>query len=186
MPLVVALIVISVVVQLMGPSWPHALRYERTGILAGQWWRLLSAHVVHLGWSHLALNSAALLLIAYALGEHLGPRLWLGVTAVSALCVSLGLLLARPEVAWYVGLSGLAHGLFLAGAWGLAQRHRMAGLACLAAAALKIGHEQMAGALAGSAAWLGGEVIVDAHLFGAVGGLLTAWWGLAAARKRPQ
>src|SRR5690606_33885017 len=50
-----------------GPSSP-ALRYERADVLAGEWWRLLSGHVVHLGVSHLVLNLAGLVLIGWIFG----------------------------------------------------------------------------------------------------------------------
>ena len=34
-----------------------ALRFERSAIAAGEWWRLLGAHFVHLGWMHVLLDA---------------------------------------------------------------------------------------------------------------------------------
>ena len=34
------------------------LAYDRAGLGAGQVWRLLTAHFVHLGWTHMLLNLA--------------------------------------------------------------------------------------------------------------------------------
>jgi membrane associated rhomboid family serine protease len=65
-----ALMGAALVVQVLGEPAHLALRYERTAIVSCEWWRLVSAHLVHLGWAHLALNAAALLMIAVLLGEQ--------------------------------------------------------------------------------------------------------------------
>ena len=49
---------------LAGDAGREALRYDRTALAAGQWWRLLTAHFVHLDFDHAALNSLGLLLRA--------------------------------------------------------------------------------------------------------------------------
>src|SRR5258706_16337269 len=41
-----------------GPPWAAQLQYERASIGAGEWWRLLTAHWVHLGARHLLLDVA--------------------------------------------------------------------------------------------------------------------------------
>jgi len=40
----------------LGDSANELLRYDRGAIAAGGWWRLLTAHIVHLDASHLVLN----------------------------------------------------------------------------------------------------------------------------------
>lgn len=159
----------------LGDPATVALRYQRTALLDGQWWRLFSAHLVHLGWSHWALNMAGLALIWALLARELaGVFGWLVVLG-SALVIGLGLLQFDPALQWYVGLSGVLHGLFAAGAlrrWSYEPRAAMIMLAVLAA---KLVWEQFAGAMPGTGALAGGAVIVDAHLFGAVGGIITAW-----------
>lgn len=184
-PIALTLVIISVFVQAMGAPWAQALQYERAGVQAGQWWRLFSAHLVHLGWVHLALNSAAVMLVAFLLGEQFTSRSWLWITVVSALSVSSGLLLKSPQVHWYVGLSGLAHGLFLAGACGLIRQNLIGGATGLVGLAFKLWHEQTSGALAGSEALVGGAVIVDAHLFGALGGMLAALCAMVYPSAKP-
>jgi rhomboid family GlyGly-CTERM serine protease len=157
------------IVDLAGP-----LRYARESILAGQFWRIATGHLVHLGWAHLLLNLAAFALVWILFGPLLRAREWLTATAVSAVSVSIGLLWLDPNLAWYAGFSGALHGLFVAGtvaAW----RHGDRGaLLLLAAVAAKLGWEQWHGATAGTAALIGGAVVVDAHLYGTVGGLLFA------------
>src|SRR5476649_2797576 len=51
------------VIQSGGSTAQLALRYDRDGLAAGQWWRLLSAHVIHLGFEHALLDVAALALM---------------------------------------------------------------------------------------------------------------------------
>ena len=51
-------------------------------------------------------------------------------------------------------------------------RERLFAAAVLLAIAAKLGWEQWGGAMPGTAALAGGSVITEAHLYGAVGGLL--------------
>jgi len=165
LPLV--LIVSSVLLMLAGNELDGELRYERSAIMAGEIWRLFTGHLIHLGWSHLALNVGGLLLVWLLCGDSLTARLWWLVTLVCALGVSLGLLLFDPSLQWYVGLSGVLHGLLVAGgsvAWFKGQRDS---LLLLGAVALKLLWEQWVGPMPGSEASAGGHVVVDAHLYGA-------------------
>ena len=40
---------------LAGPAWEH-VRYDRQAILAGESWRLVSAHLIHVDFTHLAIG----------------------------------------------------------------------------------------------------------------------------------
>ncbi len=165
---------------------PSALRaqlsYDRVAVLEGQGWRLFTAHLVHLGWVHWAMNMAALLIVwAWLDGRLLRPCLG-AVILVSAAAVGLGLLWLAPAVGGYVGLSGVLHGIFAAaGVWTLHGRP-LAGLGLLGLLALKLAGEQVLGGSAVSEGAIGAPVIVEAHLYGALGGALAA--GLCAVRTR--
>ncbi len=170
-----------VVLALPGDSTQALLRYDRAAILDGQWWRLLSAHLLHLGGSHLLMNLAGLWLIWLLVGSALSPRSWLILLFADALITALALLILNPQLGWYVGLSGVLHGLLVAGASAdIRAGHRGTWL-LLGAVAFKLGWEQLAGPLPGSEASAGGTVIVDAHLYGALGGLL----GLLLPARQP-
>lgn len=148
------------------------LRYERSDVLAGDWWRLVTGQLVHLGPSHLALNLAGLALLAWVFGPGLRAGQWLVILAGSWFAIAAGFVLLEPQLAWYVGLSGLLHGLLLGAAVvdrGLGGRVRVL---LLAGVLLKLVWEQWAGALPLTAEAAGGPVIVDAHLYGGLGGLL--------------
>ena len=47
----------------LGDSLGALLRYDRSAIAAGGWWRLLTAHIVHLDAHHLILNELGLVLM---------------------------------------------------------------------------------------------------------------------------
>ncbi|MDH5323713.1 MAG: rhomboid family intramembrane serine protease, partial [Gammaproteobacteria bacterium] len=87
----------------------------------------------------------------------------------------------QPQLSWYVGLSGLLHGLLAAGTVS-GIRHRQVECSIIAAFLLgKLVYEQLFGALPGSEASSGGNVVVAAHLYGTLGGALAGL--LFALRK---
>lgn len=161
------------------PSIAPILRYDRAAIFAGEGWRLLSAHLVHLSWLHVLANLAALALLVLVLGRHARARAWLAVAVVSALGVGVGLLWLSPEVEWYVGLSGVLHGLFVYGAmraW--PTRPRIAAFILIGMAVkltLEFAMELWAGDDWPTLA-LAGPVITAAHRYGASAGVI--WMGL--------
>ena len=156
--------------QAGGTDVRETLAYQRAGVDAGQLWRLLSGHLVHLGWSHLAYNVAGLVLIGWLVGHAFDAWRWAGIVAASIVAIDTGFWVLNPELAWYVGMSGVLHGVLAGGV--LAGVREAFVLAAIIAG--KLAWEQWAGPLPGSEAASGGPVIVDAHLYGAVGGILGA------------
>lgn len=155
------------VLQLGGEDWALALRYERDALLAGQVWRFVTGHLVHVGWAHLGVNLAVAAVVTGALGRHLSLRALL----VCALGVSAGLFLALLRLQWYVGLSGVLHGGIVHGsleAW--RETRRRVWLVVLALVAVKVAWEHLRDPASGVAALIGAPVIVEAHLFGALSG----------------
>jgi rhomboid family GlyGly-CTERM serine protease len=177
---VAALLLLAAILQASGLT--PLLRYSREGIAAGEVWRLITGHLVHLGPAHFVLNAVGTVLAAALVGQQLRALAWAAVWIVCALGVSAGLWWLRPDVGWYVGLSGVLHGLIVAGALaGLGdRRERLFAAAVVAVIAAKLGWEQWSGAMPGTAALAGGSVITEAHLYGAVGGLLAGSAVLAA------
>ena len=181
------LLLAALLVALQALGLRDALEYRRAAVLHGQLWRLLTGNLVHLGWVHLLRDLAGLFLIWGLFASRLSERSWLALMLVSALAVSLGLLACSPQVAWYVGISGVLFGLFCAGAlleW--RERPRYAGALLLGMAAV-IGWTLHAGALPGETRDLGGAVVPQAHLYGALGAaafilLRQGWLRLRATR----
>jgi rhomboid family GlyGly-CTERM serine protease len=170
LPLLLA--ALSLLVAMLGNEIQNALRYDRLAIISGQWWRVFSAHVTHLGWSHLVMNLAGLALVWFLVGASLSTWRWIGVFLVCCLGVSAGLWAFNPELRWYVGLSGVLHGLLCAGCLISIRRGHSHNWPILILLWLKLIWEQVAGPLPGSATTAGGPVIVDAHFYGAISGLL--------------
>lgn len=159
------------------------LSYDRTEIINWQFWRLLSGHAVHIGWSHFALNAVGLLLIWQLVGSRFQTTHWLAILLGTIAGIDIGFWLLEPQLEWYVGLSGLLHGMLAAGVLGgLLDGHREAWLL----GALLVGkliYEQIAGPIPGSTESTGGAVIVAAHLYGALSGLAVGAFIAIRVRK---
>lgn len=158
------------------------LRYDRVGLEHLELWRLLTGHLVHLGWMHAVLNLAGLgLMWALFFGDY-SPRQWLAALAAAALAIDAGFWFLEPRLAWYVGLSGVLHGVMSAGTWAHLRRRDWDGWILAAFIVGKLVWEQTHGALPLSGAEGRLRVVVDAHLYGAIGGLLVALWLRPRAR----
>src|ERR1700746_1774855 len=62
--------------ELGGDAGRELLRYDRAALAAGQWWRLLTAHLVHLDFDHAALNSLGLVLMWALSARDYRPLHW--------------------------------------------------------------------------------------------------------------
>ncbi len=168
--------------QLAG--WMERLRFDRELLEQGDLLLLFSSQLVHLNWPHWALNMAGLGMIALLFGRYATSYYWGWVTVVSALAVGLGLWTLNPELRWYVGLSGALHGLMMAGILLEMRVNRFAGGFLLLLIVAKLVWEQLGGAMPGSERLIEGRVVVDSHLYGAIGGALAAGIHLLVARRK--
>ena len=145
--------------------------WDREAIAAGQWWRLLTAHLVHLDARHLLLNVFGLLLVVEMLCQ---PMTALEVTSLlltSAMGVSGLLWYLQSSLQWYAGLSGVLYGLWAAGAaltW-LSGCQRLAICACIALVVKLFLFNHSVASM---------PVVSIAHVYGAASGLLWVclWW----------
>jgi rhomboid family GlyGly-CTERM serine protease len=157
--------------ELDGDAAREALSYQRPALTQGQWWRLLSAHFVHLDFEHAALNGMGVVLMWALFARDYAPLHWLAIYLGAALAVSAGLWFFTPQIDWYVGASGALHGVMTAGTLAHLRRRDLDGWILAVFIMLKLGYEQYSGALpfAGSP-----DTVVDAHLYGAIGGVVLA------------
>ncbi|MEO1202610.1 MAG: rhombosortase [Pseudomonadota bacterium] len=160
------------------------LRFDRASLEAGEWYRLLTGHLVHLGWSHVALNGIGMALCWLLVGQAFTFVEWLFVIAVCVVIMDSGFWLLMPDLAWYVGLSGLLHGVLAAGALAGAVRRSPEQAVVLAILLIKVAYESLAGPLPGTERATGGPVVTEAHLFGTVGGLLASAALIIGQRRR--
>src|ERR1700693_4436636 len=113
--LLAILLVLDLVLGL-GDSVSQLLRYDRSAIAAGGWWRLLTAHIVHLDVHHLLLNELGVVLMWSLFAQDYDAEEWCVIVLAGALAISSGLGCLSPRVAWYVGASGVLHSVMAAGA----------------------------------------------------------------------
>ena len=154
-----------------GEPGRHLLRYDRSGLAAGQWWRLLSAHLVHLDLRHALLNSVGLVLMWALFARDYSPKAWLAIVLGSIAAIDAGLWLGDSTVLWYVGSSGALHGVMAAGALAHLRNGERDGWILAGLLALKLIYEQWVGPLPFSGS---DPVVVDAHLYGVLGGATVA------------
>jgi len=93
------------------------LQYDRTAIFGGELWRLLTAHMIHFSLLHLLFNTGAFTAAGWIIERRNYPAFG-SLLAVSALCISVVMLLWLPDMHYYGGLSGIVHAvLFYLALW---------------------------------------------------------------------
>jgi rhomboid family GlyGly-CTERM serine protease len=129
---------------------------------------------VHLDLRHALLNCLGLTLMWALFVRDYRARQWFLIVLAAAAGIDAGLWFRDTGVLWYVGASGVLHGVMAAGILAEVRRGERGGLVLTALLAAKLGYEHWAGALpfAGAAV----PVVVNAHLYGVLGGLAAALW----------
>lgn len=143
-----------------GDAATAALRWERAS-LAHEPWRVVTGHLLHLDGLHLTLNLAGLAALWALVGDCWRASAWTAGAAFIAVAIGVGLL-ADPSLAWYVGLSGVLHGLLAMGAVGLWREWRVGAAAIAVFLVGKSVFEATVGPLQA-------DTIAAAH-----------WWGVGA------
>jgi rhomboid family GlyGly-CTERM serine protease len=167
----------AVLFAALGPA-PEAWVYDRSAIVYGEWWRLLSGHWVHSDGGHLIWNLGALLVLGWVIERHNRGMLFISLLA-GTLGVNLMLWLALPELARYCGLSGVLNTLLLfafAALWRVATAPVLTVIGTLSFAKILV--ETLAGqALITNATW---QSVPQAHLAGWLIGLVLICLGFAS------
>ncbi|MQA40923.1 rhombosortase [Rugamonas aquatica] len=160
----------------------NLLEFDRHALLAGQWWRLWTGHLVHYTPQHALIDfavvlAAAVIVVQLSATPAIGMRRLALALGWGAPFISVGMLLIAPACLTYRGASGIASMLVvMAGGalWPRAARSVRAALVLMAATLLaKIGAE--AAGYAHGLSDLPADVVVawQAHLLGVVAGAIT-------------
>lgn len=150
-----------------GEALKLAWRYERQAIAAGQWWRFATCHFVHLDAVHALLNAVGLALLWALFARSYRWWQWLLAIGASMAAVGAGFWFLSTGLVWYVGASGVLHGVFACGCIALLRERDRIGLIAALIFAGKLAWEQWQGPLPFERA---DQVVTVAHLYGAMGG----------------
>jgi len=170
--LVVTIALIAILAYLFSDVADVIFVYQYQLISQGELWRTFTGHFLHTNGIHLLLNLAALILL-WALHGHFYTLKNYGLLFItSAFICSAGLFYFSPQIQQYVGLSGILHGIFVFGAIMDIRHKDKTGYLLFIGVWLKIAHEQFYGASEQVSTLIDANVAIDAHLWGAIGGLL--------------
>ena len=175
-----------IVIQACGPDLAYHWRYERSAIATHEWWRLLTGHLVHADAGHLGWNLFGIALVWWLFANQYSLAGWITILLASTMAIDVGFLALMPELEWYVGFSGVLHGMMAAGllAWLVGARDPLTWLVALLFAG-KLAWEHLVGPLPLAARSMDMPVIHEAHTYGALGGVLAgAVLLIRRARKR--
>ncbi|MCF6309871.1 MAG: rhombosortase [Sulfurimonas sp.] len=166
------LLLTSLLLALSSELTTAYLRYERSSIIDGELWRLLSAHLVHAGWEHLWINLFALIIIWVLFKNFLSTFLWWLLTLLSTLYISISFFIFMNQLEWYVGLSGVLHSMMVFGSIaGLIYKRKEFALLLLFIFA-KVLFEQFYGSFSSDIIMADSAVIVNAHMYGVIIGAI--------------
>ncbi|WP_334061999.1 rhombosortase [Alteromonas genovensis] len=180
-PLIIALC--ALIAFFFEPQASEWLAYDRYAIQGLDTWRLITGNFVHTNGYHLLLNIVGLILLWALHGEHYLPARFLKVFIWCCIATSAGLYFFSENLIWYAGLSGALHGLFVWGACMDIKEKMTSGWLLLVGIAIKVGYEQYNGSSSQVAELIDAKVAVDAHMFGAVGGLIIFLLMISTAKR---
>lgn len=151
------------------------LEFDRHAILAGEFWRLWTCHLMHYSLQHALLDFATALAAGVIAAQMLGWRRVCVCVGWAAPLIAIGLLLFAPDCLSYRGASGLAVMLVALAAATLWPRAGAGARAALALLGLSLLVKIAVEASGHAAPWAGlpadVRVAWPAHLLGACAGV---------------
>jgi len=170
LPLII--IFLSSLAYFFDDTLSQAFIYQRDLVSNGELWRIFTGHIFHTNGYHLLLNICAVVLLWALHGQFYKPRSYLLLLLISAVTTSIGIHYYSLDIHRYVGLSGVLHGIFIWGAFMDIKHKDKTGYLLLVGVLIKISHEQIYGASDDVAQLISASVAINAHLWGALGGLI--------------
>lgn len=153
----------------LSSSW---LAYDRNMLEHLQLWRLISGNLLHTNGYHLILNGSAVALLWALHGQYYNCKFYLLSMLYLCIVTTTFIFVFSPHLISYVGLSGALHGLFILGAYFDIRHGLKSGWLLLIGVMAKIGHEQWFGPSAEIVSLINAKVAIDAHLYGAIAGII--------------
>jgi len=166
------LISFSLLLAVFGENATKYFMYDRNAISNGEYWRIFTAHFVHLGWEHLFMNLLALNINWFLIREFVTISILYLLVLLSTIGISIFLYLFMQELQWYVGLSGVLHSLLVYGAVVGIDKGKKEFILLLILILFKIIYEQFYGSM--NMDIFNGNVVVNSHLYGVSIGITCA------------
>ena len=172
-----SLTIVVVILAAFGDSGRELLRYQPDMFVQGEYWRIITAHFVHLSWMHTLFNIAGTAIFSLLFARQLSVLQWWLILVFCAPITSVLIYYFNPDLNWYVGFSGIMHSILIAG--GILELRKAEGndrrlaLLVLGVLTAKLLQEQFWGGMETTTEGIiGGKVFVDAHFYGAISGII--------------
>ncbi|OUS24847.1 rhombosortase [Gammaproteobacteria bacterium 45_16_T64] len=177
-----------IVLSAFGNDVTQALALNADKINGGEWWRLISAHFVHLSPNHALLNVTGYLILGFGFRNEVNPKEEMSALFFAMTGVGLGIYFFSPELSWYVGLSGATYGLLVSNVIISMKKTPFLSGFFLFFVVTKIIYEQFfAPTDRFTEELIGGSVAIDSHLYGAISGIFPGlFWFLRKTRNMNQ
>jgi rhomboid family GlyGly-CTERM serine protease len=166
------LVIISLIIYFFEPLSGDWLAYYHTGIEQFEFWRLITATFCHTNFNHLAMNLLGLIVILGLFIDTFKKISLMPLIIFSSVFIGLALFLFEPDVIWYVGFSGVLHSLFSYGVASELHQRSKWGVGLAIGLMGKIVYEQFFGAQQSTIDLIGAPVLVNAHLYGVIAGVI--------------
>lgn len=109
-PVITMTIALACVTASVFPGLCPVVIFDRHALLSGEIWRLFTGHLVHFSEPHLMYNLLVFVVSGYFI-EKEDRRLFGYLCFWLALVIGMSLLILKPDMAYYGGLSGIACGV---------------------------------------------------------------------------
>ncbi|MEX2964774.1 rhombosortase [Microbulbifer sp. TYP-18] len=105
-----ALVTLTSLLASLSSNFSSALVFDRNAIFDGEIWRIITGHLVHFSTTHLTFNLFAFLVLGYVMENKKYPNPYIFYFSLSMI-ISICLLIFKPHMNYYGGLSGIAYGI---------------------------------------------------------------------------
>jgi rhomboid family GlyGly-CTERM serine protease len=162
---------LMVLLALLPEHWQLLLRYNRSDLVSGHYWQLVTGHLLHSNYWHLLMNLGGLMLAMLLHARYFTWHQLLWQWLLSAVLISTCLYTFTADMQSYVGLSGLLHAMLIQGAVKDIQHRQSGGWLLAGGLVAKVLWEQWHGPDPQLAQLIDASVATDAHLYGVLAGL---------------
>lgn len=90
------------------------IAYRRSAIQSGEWWRLVTGQYVHNNLAHLLMNVIGLVIIYTLASLYRHANTYIAALVLTTPALGLALFYFEKDLEYYVGISGVLHGVLVA------------------------------------------------------------------------